>query len=112
MVGGDNNRREYYRIFYQAPAQPVFQCAQGKFPVNDISEGGFRFSVELGTRLVEKDYLEGTIHFPDKRGSAWVKGRVRRVFDHQVGVQLDADGRIPLPKIIEEQRLLMQRARV
>ncbi len=112
MVGGDNNQREYYRIFYRAPDHPVFHCDQGKFPVLDISEGGFRFSFKKGALFMEKDYLEGTIHFPNKRGTVSVKGQILRVFDRAIAIQLDLDGRIPLAKIMEEQRLLIQKGKL
>lgn len=112
MVVRDDNQRAHYRILYLAPDQPVFHCAQGKFPVMDISEGGFRFSLSEETRLIEKDCLEGMIHFPNKRGTVWVKGQVLRVFDCQIAVQLDLDGRIPFAKVMEEQRLFLKRARL
>jgi hypothetical protein len=112
MTTGGQNQREHYRIFYRAPDQPVFQCDQGKFPVVDISEGGFRFSFKKGALFMEKDYLEGTIFFPNKRGSVFVKGQVLRVFDREIAVQLDAGGRIPLAKIMEEQRILIQKGKL
>ncbi|WP_141731147.1 PilZ domain-containing protein [Oligoflexus tunisiensis] len=112
MTEGGQNQREHYRIFYRAPDQPVFQCDQGKFPVLDISEGGFRFSFKKGALFLEKDYLEGTIHLPNKRGTVFVKGHVLRVFDQEIAVHLDADGRIPLARIMEEQRILIQKGRL
>jgi hypothetical protein len=112
MTAGGHNQREHYRIFYRAPDQPVFQCDQGKFAVVDISEGGFRFAFKKGALFMEKDYLEGTIFFPNKRGSVFVKGQVLRVFDREIAVQLEAGGRIPLAKIMEEQRILIQKGKL
>lgn len=112
MPAGGHNQREHYRIFYRAPDQPVFQCSQGKFPVSDISEGGLRFSFKKGALFMEKDDLEGTIVFPNKRGSVFVRGQVLRVFDREIAVQLDMKGRIPLAKIMEEQRALIQKGKL
>ncbi len=112
MVGGSNNQREHYRIFYRAPDQPVFHSDQGKFPIVDISEGGFRFAFKKGALFMEGDYLEGTIVFPAKRGSIPIKGQVLRVFEREIAVQLDVDSRIPLAKIMEEQRVLIQKGKL
>lgn len=112
MANKVQNQREYYRIFYRAPDQPLFQCAQGKFAVLDISEGGFRFAIKKGALFMEDDVLEGQIHFPLKRGVVAIKGQVLRVFDREIAVQLDFDGRIPLSKIMEEQRLLIQKGKL
>jgi hypothetical protein len=35
-----------------------------------------------------------------------------RVFDREIAVQLDAGGRIPLAKIMEEQRILIQKGKL
>ena len=104
-----NNQREYYRIFYRPPFQPLFVCDHGKFAVVDISEGGFRFSIKKGAAIFEGSFIEGTIQLPQKRGSVFVKGLVLRHFEREIAVVLDPDGRIPLAKIMEEQRVLIKR---
>lgn len=111
MTNGRNNQREYYRISYRAPDQPIFECTQGRFALVDLSEGGFRFAVKKGL-FNEKDYVEGIIAFPKKRGSVAIKGRVLRVFDQEVAVQLNPDSYIPLAKIMEEQRILIQKGKL
>jgi hypothetical protein len=112
MTSGSQNQREHYRISYRAPDQPIFECNQGKFLVLDISESGFRFLFKRGALFIEKDYLEGTIHFPNKRGTVFVKGQVLRVLDREIAVHLKAGGRISLAKIMEEQRVLIQKGKL
>ncbi len=112
MSGQGSNQREHFRIFYRPPEQPIFVCGQGKFAVLDLSEGGFRFAYKKGVIFMQQDSLTGHIHLPAKRGVLSVKGQVLRVFDREIAVQLDPDGRIPLAKIMEEQRILIQKGKL
>lgn len=112
MTSDSQNQREHYRIFYRAPDQPLFHCDQGKFVVLDISESGFRFASKKGVLFMEKDYLEGTIHFPNKRGTVLVKGQVLRILEREIAVHLEAGARISLAKIMEEQRVLIQKGKL
>lgn len=109
-----DNKRSHYRIVYTQGRQPIFECAQGKFNVLDISEGGLRVVIPRGDvpRFTEDDEVEGKLSFPEKRGSVQVKGVVLRVRLREVAVTLATGGQIPLTKIVEEQRVLIQKGRL
>jgi acyl dehydratase len=102
--------RAHFRLYFDPPDQPTFECKQGSYLVLDISEGGFRFA--LGTSahpFPARMALEGNIVFPSNRGSVPVKGMVARQVGMEIAVQLQRGGQVPLNKIMEEQRLQIQR---
>ena len=102
--------RAHFRLYFDPPEQPVFECKQGAYSVLDISEGGFRFA--LGTSahpFPARMALEGKIVFPNHRGSVPIKGVVARQVGMEIAVQLQRGGQVPLNKIMEEQRLQIQR---
>jgi acyl dehydratase len=104
--------RAHFRLYFEPPEQPLFECKQGSYAVLDISEGGFRFA--LGTSahpFPARTPLEGKIVFPSNRGAVPVKGMVARQVGMEIAVQLVRGGQVPLNKIMEEQRLQIQRKR-
>lgn len=105
------NEREFYRIAYRNPENPHFVMGKKRFIVIDISEGGFRFILTKDVVFYEKDVVEGTIGFPG-RGFLPVKGTIIRITKDDVAVQLNAKSRIPLAKIMEEQRYLIQKGKL
>lgn len=104
------NEREFYRIAYRNE-NPHFVMDKKRFIVLDISEGGFRFHLPKNVNFYEKETVEGTLGFPG-RGFVPVKGIIIRVTKDDVAVQLTGKGRIPLAKIMEEQRYLIQKGRL
>lgn len=102
------NKRNYYRIEYPLGDQPTFICSLGKFKVLDVSEGGFSFSYAKITPPFEGEELEGDIQF-GSRGKVTIKGVVVRVTGEQVSVRLLEQHKVPLPRIMEEQRYLIQK---
>lgn len=109
-----DNMRSHFRIVYSIGVQPILECPQGKFNVLDISEGGVRFIManEKTPRFAENDRIEGKIVFPEKRGFVKISGRVLRINLREVAVTLEEGGTIPLAKIMEEQRALIQKGRL
>ena len=104
--------RSHFRLYFDPPEQPTFDCKQGSYPVLDISEGGFRFALGTSTHpFPARMALEGKIVFPNNRGSVPVKGVVARQVGMEIAVQLQRGGQVPLNKIMEEQRLQIQRRR-
>ncbi|MBC7658847.1 MAG: PilZ domain-containing protein [Chitinophagaceae bacterium] len=107
------NAREYFRITYRPPGNPIFEAAdKNKFLVLDVSEAGFRFSPKKGMQFFEKDAVVGKIVLPEKRGVIEVKGTIVRVTPSDVAVKLLATSRIPLVRIMEEQRILIQKGKL
>lgn len=109
-----SNSREFYRIVYDVGPHPLLECRQGKFNVIDISESGIRFTTasEKVPRFAVNDLVEGKIVFPEKRGSVPIKGIVLRVGVRDVAINLQEGGLIPLARIMEEQRILIQKGRL
>lgn len=108
----EKNAREYFRISYRPAEAPIFECNKNKFIVLDLSEAGVKFSPKKGMTFFEKDTILGKVIFPDKRGVIEVKGVIIRVTPTDVAIKLLAHTRIPLAKIMEEQRLLIQRGKL
>lgn len=104
------NKREFYRIEYAPGDQPIFLHFMQKFKVLELSEGGFSFSFEGVVSIREGEELAGDIQF-GSRGKLWMKGVVVRIAYRRVSVRFHADGQIPLAKIMEEQRFLIQKNR-
>jgi hypothetical protein len=107
------NQREFFRILYRPPDCPIFSCAAGKFNVLDVSETGLRIALKKGhVGFFEQDVLEGQLVFPARRGTYNVKGVVIRIMEREAALQFEAASRIPLAKIMEEQRILIQKGRL
>jgi hypothetical protein len=117
------NRRDYYRVVYPRELRPVFVGADGRWPVIDLSERGMRLLARGDAILPrtpieetlgddedppEPPRVEGTIRFPDGRDSQTVAGVAIYRAGTSVGVAFDADGGVPMPRIIAEQRILIK----
>ena len=105
------NSREFFRIHYKAPDNPILEMNKVKFFIVDISEGGFRFSPKKGQMFSEGERVDGKILF-GSRGFVMIKGSVLRVSVRDIAVQLDEPSRIPLTRIMEEQRFLIQKGKL
>ncbi len=106
------NLREFFRIPYRSPEVPIFEFDRTKYNVVDISEGGIKFALKKGMFFAEKDPIVGMLIFPSKRGMVQIKGTIIRVTTRDVAIQLDENARIPFAKVMEEQRLLIQRGKL
>ena len=109
---GEKNAREHFRISYRPGEAPIFECDKNKFIILDLSEAGVKFLPKKGMTFFEKDNISGKIIFPDKRGVIEVKGVIIRVMPAEVAIKLLATTLIPWAKIMEEQRLLIQRGKL
>jgi CRP-like cAMP-binding protein len=102
-------RRRHFRILYKSGEHPVFETFKQRFKVIDISEQGVRFTKGQHDLFQTESEIIGILHFPSDRDKIEVKGRIVRVTEHDVAIELAAAGRIPLQRIMMEQRLLIQR---
>lgn len=107
----EKTAREFFRIRYPSLENPVLEIGKHKLVIIDISEGGMKFALKKGLLFFEGDAMEGKVVF-GKRGALDVKGTVLRVSRTEVAVQLDEASRIPLARIMEEQRLLIQKGKL
>jgi hypothetical protein len=107
----DQNAREFFRIHYTAPDNPILELEKVKFFVIDISEGGLKFAPKKGQLFTEGQRISGKILF-GSRGFVIVHGNVLRVSVRDIAAQLDKASRIPLTRIMEEQRFLIQKGKL
>lgn len=107
--GPQGNRRQFFRIFYPDQERPIFSCEAETYKVMDLSEGGLRMNLNESQHRPRKDaVLEGRVILPAKRGVLDVRGVVVRVEDREAAVRFDSLNRIPLARMIEEQRILIR----
>jgi hypothetical protein len=117
------NRRDFYRVVYPREQRPVFVGADGRWPVIDLSERGMRLLARgdaILPRVPNDEHLDedevqqepprvdGEIRFPDGRGVQTVAGIAIYRVGLSVGVAFDADGGLPMQRIIAEQRILIK----
>jgi CRP-like cAMP-binding protein len=102
-------RRRHFRIFYKGEGHPRFDTDEGSYPVIDISELGLRFSRESHETFMRGQSLSGYLVFPSDNHQIRVTGHVVRLTERDVALELSARERIPLKRIMMEQRLLIQK---
>jgi hypothetical protein len=105
-------RRRHFRIFYKSGEHPVFETFKQHFKVIDISEQGIRFTKGQHDFFQRDAEIAGILNFPFDHEKIEVKGRIVRVTEHDVAIELSATGRIPLQRIMMEQRLLIQHGHI
>lgn len=105
------NSREFFRIHYTAPDNPIFEFDKNKFMVIDISEGGFKFAPKKGYVFQENDLVQGKLIL-GTRATLEVKGHILRVGLRDIAVKFNEKSRIPLTRIMEEQRYLIQKGKL
>ncbi len=105
-------RRRHFRIFYKHGEHPVLETRGQNHMVIDLSEQGIRCAKGEYDAFSPGDTLEGKITFPEDRVSIPISGRVIRVSANDIALELDEAGRIPLQRVMIEQRLLIQRGRI
>ena len=104
------HEREHFRVPYQVPDTPRFEVKALPYPVLDLSEGGLRLAITSKHRpnLYGLDQpIMGTLYLPQQRGTLCLSGRVIRVADDYIAIQLSKESHIPLSHIMEEQRQMI-----
>lgn len=107
----DVNNREFFRILYRAPENPILQIDKAKFLIVDLSEGGLKFIPQKDYSFCERDSIKGKIVF-GKRGTLDFNGYIIRIALREIAVEFTIESRIPLARIMQEQRLLIQKGKL
>jgi CRP-like cAMP-binding protein len=102
-------RRRHFRIFYKGEDSPRLDTEHGSYPVIDISELGVRFGRLTHHAFIQGDTVSGYLVFPSDHHQVRITGQVVRLTDQDVALELNAQERIPLKRIMMEQRILIQK---
>jgi hypothetical protein len=98
------NQRRFYRIPYPTSAQPVMSIKETSCRITELSEGGGRIlSVGVYPALFKKP-VDVKISFQSGR-TAVTKAKLIRVDGDQIVLSFTPS--IPLPILMEEQRMLI-----
>jgi hypothetical protein len=109
-ASGLPNRRDHYRISYEAGQRPILRIeapsleltGEHEFDVLDISEQGIRF---LNDRNVHfRDTVQGALVFIDN-DTVMIEGQIVRETGAQLSLKLSSP--IPFKSIIKEQRRII-----
>jgi hypothetical protein len=104
--------RAEYRLRYPLLGQPVIRLrgADGEFAarVANLSESGALCDVPPGHGLSAGDHVSGCIDLMQQRTFEFA-GRCLRVQARAVAIGFDADRRVPITVIFEEQRTVRAR---
>lgn len=98
-------QRAFFRLEYPQSAAPKFDCGGIKYQVKDISEKGLKLGFVSPVHFRVNSTLVGVLDFGGGE-SVWVLGKVRRVTEKSLGVELINP--IPLRIIMAEQRRMIQ----
>ena len=98
-------KRNYFRIDYPPSERPRLVIEGEEFSILNLSEQGLRFEPK-GKSFALGSALRGSIRFSDGM-SYLVRGLVARTQVGDVVVQLQQG--IPLPRMLQEERRLIQR---
>ena len=101
-------QRRYYRIVYPPEERPTFTIQGKKYEVLDISEKGMSFVVKHGLTPARGIEVKGVLTFRDGQWFELIGQIIRYMSDSGV-VALNLRNRIPLPKIMEEQRYIFKK---
>lgn len=97
-------RRDFYRIEYPAGVQPILSVNGSTCHVSELSEGGGRVPVGEAQSAWFKSGAEVSIEFQSGR-VVITEATLIRVDGDQIVLRFSVS--IPLPIVIEEQRLLV-----
>ena len=99
-------KRQFYRVEYPKSARPTFICDKSQFAVVELSEEGIRLAVKGSSEFRVHQLVVGEIVFHD-HSKVKVTASVFREFLGYVVLKCHVG--IPLPKIMEEQRYLINK---
>lgn len=100
--------RSAYRIPYPPTARALLVMGRDERPLVDISERGFRYVAAPGPLPEPGGVVEGTVRLLSDRTPIEVTGKVVRIFDREIAVELESPG-IPARLLFGEQRFLARR---
>lgn len=103
------DKREHFRVIYPLASRPIVKLvgsASLQTTVADLSEGGLRLATgEKKTDLKVGQNVQGSVQFPDG-DSLPFSGTILRVTEYDIVIKTKQG--IPLPKVMSEQRRLIQ----
>lgn len=103
-----DNQRNHFRLVYPPSDRPKLRIGRIDHEVIDLSEGGLRFATTQGYKPKPGDMLKGEVVFRDRK-TAPIQGRVVRFDAEENQCSLEFIQGIPLAKMMEEQRILLQK---
>ncbi|HEY3418862.1 MAG TPA: hypothetical protein VGM23_18460 [Armatimonadota bacterium] len=102
-------RRRFFRLPYpEGAVRPTILTLDGSFPVSEISEKGLRFVCRRAAMFKLHQPVKATVRFLGGE-TCLIEGHVLRMTADAVILFLTKG--IPLNKIVEEQRMLINKAR-
>jgi len=108
MADEGRQKRNYFRLQYFKPDRPIITITGKSFDVVDLSEKGIKFELPRGFKPRENARIGGTVTFPDKTKFEII-GTILRVNATTKECVLVLEEGIPLAKMLEEQRRLIQK---
>ena len=107
-----SNQRDHFRLEYPAADRPTILVQGTLYAVLDLSEKGVKFAVPKQFKPPPNKKIKATITFKDGK-KIEIAGSVLRILegkdDNQCVMEL-SEG-VPLPKMMEEQRILLKKYR-
>ena len=101
-----DEQRSHFRIHYPTLDRPVLKIAGRSFAIANISERGVCLTFRGGFPMEVGDTIRGTIHFKSEKTHRAIGKIIRKLEDKLVFTLQEP---IPLPIIMEEQRLLLKK---
>jgi hypothetical protein len=108
---GGANQRANFRLEYPPADRPIFQItnvAKLKLEIIDLSEKGMRFACPPGFKAQVGAEIKGTITFHDKK-TMQVEGKILRILQDGAYCAAQLSVGVPLAKMMEEQRYILQK---
>lgn len=104
------NKRNYFRLEYPAADRPQLLIGRVAHEVVDLSEKGVKFLMTQGFKPKLEERIKAQIKFRD--GQVFdVAGKVTRLVEETNQCVLALTRGLPLAKMLEEQRFLLQKYR-
>jgi hypothetical protein len=110
MMEGVSNQRNHFRLEYPPADRPSLIIGREAHEVVDLSEQGIKFLMTKGYKPKVGDQIKGQIKFRDGK-TVDVAGKVLRLLTEANQCVLTLTQGLPLPKMMEEQRYLLQKYR-
>ena len=108
MPSDGRQKRNYFRLEYFKPERPLITITEKTFEIIDLSEKGVKFEIPRGFHPKINAKVAGVVELPDK-SKFEVVGYVLRANAESRECVLNLEEGLPLAKMLEEQRRLIQK---
>ena len=102
------NQRTHFRLEYPQAERPRLKLPKEEFEIVDLSEKGLKFDCGPRFKPAAGTVIKGTVVFKDGKTCDIVGSVLRLIADKNHCVLTLSKG-IPLAKMMEEQRLMIQK---